>query len=121
MPKTIGELITETCREKGLSDQATAKKLGLTEDELQRLKDLGQLNQPFTKGKVLDEPFLKRISGTLGIGYRRLIYAANHKHTTKFIPNFFTPDGTHIDEQEILLRAYQKDPEHFLEKLQSLL
>ena len=59
---------------------------------------------------VPNDDDLKRLSGVLGISYKKLRIAAGYNMVYTSFPDYYTPDGTPIDIDKILSKIYYKDP-----------
>ena len=120
-PKHLGRFLREEFLKKNISDEYLMEKLEISQEDLEAIKHSPQGEQILPSGKKLDNYMLRKISGIIGIGYRRLLSIAKYKRSRNHINQFWTENGEMIDEEEILLKIYYENPKEFLPKLQSLL
>lgn len=98
--KELGELIQQARTDKNLSYEDLAEKIKVSADYVEKLERMEI---------IPNDEDLRRLSGVLGIRYLELRLAAGY-NTMGWYPNYYNPDGTSIDIDEILSKIYYKDP-----------
>lgn len=106
----IGELIRQVLEDKGITYQELAEKLQVPVEEVLAY-------DKFEHAPSID--VLKKMSGILGLRYRMLRISAGY-NCANWYPDFYMPDGTEIDHEDILDRIYYKDPSVFAQMYQLL-
>lgn len=102
--KPLGEVMRGALVDRGLTMQDLAKKLQLPIEEVEK----------YERGEIVpDFLTLQKLSGILGIQYSILRVSAGY-NTTKYYPNYYTPDGQEIDIDALLCKVYYKDPSMLL-------
>lgn len=96
----LPELIRQVLDDKGMTYQELAEKLQVPVEEVSAYDDLSH---------APSDEILKRMSAILGIRYRPLRISAGY-NCANWYPDFYLPDGTPIDHDDLLDRIYYKDP-----------
>lgn len=96
----FGEFLRQILADKEMSYQELADKLQVTVEEVMAYDDLN--SAPSVE-------ILKKMSGILGIRYSILRISACYNLTQSY-PDFYLPDGTEIDHNDLLDQIYYRDP-----------
>lgn len=94
----LPELIRQVLEDNGMTYQELAEKLQVPVDEVLAYGD---------SKHVLSNDILKKLSGILGIRYSILRISAGYNCMDQY-PDFYMPDGTVIDFEDLLDRIYYK-------------
>mgnify|MGYP002798305705 FL=1 len=99
-PGNFGDLIRQARIDKKLSYEDVAKKIQVNAEEVEKLEKMEI---------IPNDEILRKLSGNLGITYRRLRIGAGYNMMGSY-PDYYLPDGTAIDIEEILSKIYYKYP-----------
>ena len=97
-PPRLPELIQQVLKDKEMTYQGLAEKLQVPVDEVLAYDDFKH---------APSDDILKKLSGILGIRYSILRISAGYNCMDQY-PDFYMPDGTEIDHEDLIDRIYYK-------------
>lgn len=98
--KSLGELIRQVRIDKKLSYQDISRMIQVPAEDVEKFEKMEA---------IPSDDVLKKLSGNLGIGYRQLRISAGYNMVGVY-PEYYLPDGTPLDVDEILSKIYYKEP-----------